>query len=154
LPPPRIDMSTPTIRITLDSSTGDYQPGDQVTGKFVLDGTQMRQVRSAELSVLWYTAGKGEEDMAVHYFERYVDDHATPLDLRIAHRFATTLPLSPLSYDGHIVKICWCVRVRLFMTLGQEAISEFPIRLGNVAVGAEVGLGDSPVGSEGAEDAR
>ena len=48
--------------------------------------------RAAELSVLWYTAGKGEEDMAVHHFERLVDEPAKPLDLRVPHRFATVLP--------------------------------------------------------------
>lgn len=123
----------PTIRITLDSPAGHYQPGEQLAGRITIDGTQMRLVRSAELSVLWYTAGKGEEDFAVHHFERHVDDVAKPLDLRVPHRFSTTLPPSPLSYDGKIVKVCWCVRVRLFMPHGQEAVAELPFQLGGVA---------------------
>ncbi len=132
-------MTPSTIRITLDSASAHYQPGDRLTGRFMLEGTQMRPVRSAELSILWYTAGKGEEDMAVHHFERLVDDVARPLDLRVPRRFASVLPLSPLSYDGQIVKVCWCVRVRLFLTQAQESIAELPFRLGSVA--AADGLG-------------
>jgi hypothetical protein len=82
--------------------------------------------------VLWYTAGKGEEDMAVHHFERIVDESSRPLDLRVPRRFATALPASPLSYDGQIVKVCWCVRLRLFLPQGQEMVSETAFRLGNV----------------------
>ena len=41
-------------------------------------------VASAELSVLWYTAGQGEEDFAVHHFQRFVDEPGRPLDLRWA----------------------------------------------------------------------
>jgi hypothetical protein len=137
---------TPTpIRILLDSAGGHYQPRQRLTGRFMVEGTQMRTVRAAELSVLWYTAGKGDEDFAVHHFERLVDDVARPLDLRVPHRFATVLPASPLSYDGHIVKVCWCVRVRLFFPQGQESVAEIPFRLGNAAIdglGAEgLGLG-------------
>ena len=39
-------------------------------------------------------------------------------------RFTTTLPPSPLSYDGQIVKVCWCVRLRLFLPQGQESLAE------------------------------
>lgn len=140
-------MTTSTIRITLDSATGHYQPGDRLTGRFTLEGTQMRPVRAAELSVLWYTAGKGEEDMAVHHFERLVDDVARPLDLRVPHRFATVLPPSPLSYDGQIVKVCWCVRVRLFLPQAQETVAEAPFQLGSVAA-AGLGSGDLELGPE------
>jgi hypothetical protein len=128
----------PVIRILLDSPTAQYQPSDRLSGRFLVEGTQMRTIRSAELSVLWYTAGKGEEDFAVHHFERHVDDVARPLDLRVPRKFATSLPPSPLSYDGEIVKVCWCVRVRLFMPQIHESVAEIPFRLGNVSTGSEI----------------
>ena len=136
-------MMHPTIRLTLDSPTAHYQPGGRVTGRFMVDAMQPWAVRAAELSVLWYTAGTGEEDMAVHHFERLVDDPARPLDLRVPHRFTTVLPASPLSYDGQIVKVCWCVRLRLFLPQGQETVAETAFRLGNVpaaGVGQEVSV--------------
>jgi hypothetical protein len=130
-------MAAPTVRLTLDAPTVHFRPGDQLAGRFMIDGGQNWSVRSAELSVLWYTAGKGEEDMAVHYFERMVDEPTRPLDLRIPRRFATFLPLSPLSYDGQIVKVCWCVRVRLFLPQGQESSAEIAFRLGDLGEGPE-----------------
>jgi hypothetical protein len=131
-------QTAPSIRILLDSPTGQYQPGDRLSGRFLVDGTQMRTIRAAELSIVWYTAGKGEEDFAVHHFERHVDDVAKPLDLRVPRRFTTVLPPSPLSYDGEIVKVCWCVRVRLFIPQIQESLAEIPFRLGSVSAGAQV----------------
>lgn len=124
-------MSLPVAKLILDAPNAQYQPGERLTGRFLVNSAQW-QVRAAELSVLWYTAGKGEEDMAVHHFERLVDEPARPLDLRVPRRFATVLPVSPLSYDGIIVKICWCVRLRLFLPQGQESVVETPFRLGNV----------------------
>jgi hypothetical protein len=130
-------IAATALRLKLDAPNAVYEPGDRLTGQFMLEGTNPLAVRAAELSVLWYTAGKGEEDMAVHYFERIVDDPAMRLDLRLPQRFSTVLPASPLTYDGVIVKVCWCVRVRLFLPQGQESVTETPFRVGNVpAAGA------------------
>src|SRR5436305_3547826 len=99
-------MSIPSIRIAFDTPGAHYQPGERLTGRYMVEGPQSQPARAVELSVLWYTAGKGEEDMAVHHFERHVDEPLKRLDLRIPRRFATVLPKSPLSYDGIIVKVC------------------------------------------------
>jgi hypothetical protein len=125
-------MNEPTIKLTLDAPAAHYQPAEPITGRFSLDPSHSCAVRAIELSILWYTAGKGEEDMAVHHFERLVDEPGRPLDLRVPRRFASVLPLSPLSYDGQIVKVCWCARLRLFLPQGQEAVAELPFRLGDV----------------------
>ena len=139
-------MATSTIQLTLDSPTARYQPGDRLTGRFVVAPSQPGAARAAELSVLWYTAGKGDEDMNVHHFERIVDEPARPLDLHVPHRFSTELPASPLSYDGEIVKVCWCVRLRLFLPQGQESMMEAPFRLGEVpaASGGETDSSEGP----------
>jgi hypothetical protein len=131
-------MSTPSVRLTLDEPSAHYQPGERLSGRFMVDGTKPWAVRAAELSVLWYTAGQGEEDFSIHYFDRLVDEPGRPLDLRVPRRFATVLPQSPWSYDGQIVKVCWCVRLRLSLLHGQESLTELPFRLGNVP---PVGMG-------------
>jgi len=132
-------MTSPNIRLTLDHPAAQYQPGEELVGRYLVEGAQPSNPRAVELSVLWYTAGKGDEDMAVHHFERLVDQPTQALDLRVPHRFSVVLPASPLSYDGHIIKVCWCVRLRLFLPQGQETLAEIPFRLGNVpAPGAEV----------------
>lgn len=125
-------MTPSAVRIAFDSPTGQFQPGDRLSGRFLVEDPPFRAARAVELSVLWYTAGKGEEDLSVHHFERLTDEPARPLDLRVPRKFATSLPPSPLSYDGVIVKVCWCIRVRIFWPHGQEVVSEIPFRLGQV----------------------
>ena len=125
-------MTPTTIHLSLDSPDAHYQPGERLIGRFTIEGGPPLTARAAELSILWYTAGKGDEDMSIHHFERLVDEPARPLDLRIPQRFSTVLPASPLSYDGQIVKVCWCVRVRVFLPQGQESVTEAAFRLGNV----------------------
>ena len=82
--------------------------------------------------MLWHTEGKGDEDMAVHEFWRRDADDGRPLDPRRPERFSTTLPNSPLSYDGQIVKVRWCVRVRVFPHRGKEIVGEKGFQLGDV----------------------
>ena len=137
-------MITPAIRILFDSPSAHYQPGERLTGRYSVEGMQLRSARAVELSILWYTAGKGEEDLSVHHFERLVDETAKPLDLRVPHRFATVLPASPLSYDGIIVKVCWCVRVRVFLSQGQDTVTETAFRLGNVSTATIISSSDDP----------
>jgi len=125
-------MNLPAVQLTLESLTRHYRPGDRLAGRFQVDASRPWSIRAAELSVLWYTAGKGEEDFAIHHFERWVDESERPLELRVPRPFSIILPPSPLSYEGQIVKICWCVRLRLFMPQGQESVHEVAFRLGDV----------------------
>ena len=131
-------MNLPHVQLSLDSAARLYQPGEDLAGRFQVDASRPWPIRAAELSVLWYTAGKGEEDFAVHHFERWVDDPAQPLELRVPRPFAITLPTCPLSYDGEFVKVCWCVRLRLFLPQGQESLQEVAFRLGDVPTAVEV----------------
>jgi hypothetical protein len=141
-------MSSPEVRLTLDEPAGLYQPGQRLTGRFMVDGTKPWAVRAAELSVLWYTAGQGEEDFSVHYFDRLVDEPGRPLDLRVPRRFSSVLPQSPLSYDGRIVKVCWCVRLRLTLLHGNESLTEVAFRLGDVPPAGESPESASEVGDK------
>jgi hypothetical protein len=120
------------VRLTLGTEEAAYQPGELLSGQYFVEGAHAISVRSSELSVLWYTMGKGDEDMAVHHFERLVDDPSQPLDLSVPRQFSTILPVSPLSYGGDILKICWSVRLRLFLAQGQESLAEVPFRLGSI----------------------
>ena len=120
------------IHIRLTSDDRRYLPGESLTGRFFVEGPAHDTVRAAEFSVLWYTAGKGEEDLAVHFFERFTHNRTGQLDLRTPHPFEIRLPFSPQSYDGMILKVCWCVRLRLFLPRGQEIVSEETFRLGEI----------------------
>jgi hypothetical protein len=120
------------IIIRLDGDKRSYQPGDTLSGEYRLESFLWEEIEAIEVSVLWYTEGKGDEDLAVHYFRRLAasDEHWT--DPALPGRFSTSLPNSPLSYQGLIVKIRWCVRVRVFMTREREVVGEKAIQLGDV----------------------
>jgi len=125
-------MTQPRIILVLEDHSRIYGSGDALAGRWNLEGVSATDVRAVELSVLWFTEGKGDEDMSVHFFERVEPQNGQCVDFRQPRPFSTMLPNSPLSYRGEIVKICWCVRVRVFMVRGKELILEVPFQLGTV----------------------
>ncbi len=108
-----------------------YQPGEILSGQYTVDSASPSDIGAVETSVLWYSEGKGDEDLAVHEFWRKSSEDGDFIDPRRPERFSTTLPQSPLSYDGRIIKIRWCVRVRAFVGR-KEIVAEEPFQLGNV----------------------
>lgn len=122
----------PLISLGLRPPRQIYKPGDKLEFEYQIDAVEPDDVQAIESSVLWYTEGKGDEDLAVHFFERRVPAEAEDGNLCPLHQVSTVLPNSPLSYDGAIVKIRWCVRVRLFLRRGKETFLELPFQLGTV----------------------
>jgi hypothetical protein len=125
-------MKEPLVRIRLDGHGRVYFPGATLAGSYRLEGIAPEEIRAVEVSILWHTEGKGDEDLAVHDFRRLSVENGDPIDPRRPGRFSTVLPNSPLSYRGVIVKIRWCVRVRVFLTSGREVVGEIHFRLGDV----------------------
>jgi hypothetical protein len=125
------------VLIEFDRDPPDYLPDESLSGRWALAAGLEREVRAVEVSVLWSTEGKGDEDLGVHHFERLTAEEAGPIEPGQGGRFAARLPRAPLSYDGLIVKVCWCVRVRVFWD-GGEVLAEAPFRLGDVARPVEV----------------
>ncbi len=95
-----------------------------------------------EASVMWYTEGKGDEDLNVHHFRRWSDAQLQELDLGESHGFQCSLPLTPLSYEGTLLRIRWCVRLRLFCSVGRDSVAQVPFQLVSDAV---PGLMTSPM---------
>lgn len=131
-------MSDLVIEVRLDGDRLHYSPGDVLAGEFHVDTLSTVEPKAVELSVLWYTEGMGDEDLAVHYFHRLTADDGEHVDFHNPHQFTTQLPASPLSYEGVIAKIRWCVRVRLFPAKGKEVLAELPFQVGDVAPGQEI----------------
>ncbi|MGD9646069.1 MAG: hypothetical protein AB7U73_10170 [Pirellulales bacterium] len=125
-------MSEPSVFVGFEGNQRQYRPGDILSGHYRVAGVEPDQLEALELSVLWHTEGKGDQDLAVHLFQRFLADDDGRLDGRQAGWFSTELPVSPLSYEGRIVKIRWCVRVRLFARGGREIVREEPFQLGHV----------------------
>lgn len=144
-----------SIIIQLDDPARRFRPGEEITGTCRFMGIRPNELRRMEFSVLWYTEGKGDEDMGVHHFEAISWDVDEPAagdspgeDSVLAgaacltecvrepgsrtYSFCVPLPRTPLSYYGLVLKIRWCVRVRLFLTTGREIMGEKLFLLGNL----------------------
>jgi hypothetical protein len=122
----------PTVVLRFDEEQRAYRPGESLHGDYWIESLAAEQIKAIEVSVLWHTEGKGDEDMAVHEFWRREARADQPVDPHAPERFSTTLPNSPLSYEGQIVKVRWCVRVRVFPVHGKELVCEKRFQLGNV----------------------
>ena len=121
----------PAIDVQFDRANRRYAPGGPLAVRYRVAGLESAELRAVEVSVAWYTEGKGEEDLFVHAFER-LTDRSQLLAALAGGTFATTLPPSPLSYEGIIVKIRWCVRIRVFFTGGRDYVSEHVFEVGRV----------------------
>jgi hypothetical protein len=128
-------MMEPLISIQIQGDRPCFQPGETIQCDYQIDAVPMDEIAAVEASVLWYTEGKGGEDMGVHYFERRLPADADG-DLRQWRRFQVVLPNSPLTYDGSMIKVRWCVRVRAFLKCGKQCCHEHPLRLGRVGMAA------------------
>jgi len=121
----------PTIVIHLEGNGSVRRAGETLAGEYSVISFN-EQVKAVEVSVLWHTEGKGDEDMAIHEFWRRDADEGQQIDLRRPEAFSTVLPNSPLSYEGRIIKLRWCVRVRVFPQRGKELVGEKTFQLGDV----------------------
>jgi hypothetical protein len=123
--------SSPVVSLQFDRADRRYEPGDWIAARYRIEGLGDEPIEAVEHSVLWYTEGKGEEDMGVHFFERATDGK-TATDGDGAVSFRTRLPASPLSYEGVIVKVRWCARVRIFFRTARDFVSEHVFEIGRL----------------------
>jgi hypothetical protein len=131
-------MSDPGVQVQLEGEHRAYRPGEVLSGSFHLTSVEGRAVEAVELSVLWYTEGKGNEDRGIHHQESLTPGEAG-FDPRASRRFSVALPHSPLSYDGFIVKVRWCIRVRAVISGWSDRVADAPFRLGDVSPASESG---------------
>ena len=126
------------VEIVFDNAQRSWRPGERLSGRYRLVADVAPELERQELSIVWYTSGKGDEDLEVHQYEECRADSPTWTNPQNWKTFSCVLPLTPLSYDGVLVKIHWCVRVRYFPVRGEQLVGEAPFQLGNVAQGNKV----------------
>ncbi len=124
-------ITAPRVTVQFDRPDRIYAPEEALTVRYEVEGVGFASIRAIERSVVWYTEGKGEEDLGVHHFER-IEAAARVREVVPAASLSLRLPVSPLSYEGIIVKIRWCVRIRLFFAAGRDYVSEHVFDLGAV----------------------
>lgn len=107
-----------------------YMPGQTIEFEYRVANIDRGSIVAVECSVCWVTEGKGTEDLGVHFFQRLAGDSLAEIDWSIAQKIACPLPISPVSYEGKLLKISWCVRVRFFLGDGTELMAQQPFYLG------------------------
>lgn len=127
----------PRVLVEFDRPSRHYDPEETVRLRYQVAGTGDVVVRLIERSALWYTEGKGEEDLGVCFFERLTDPDALPPTERQGS-FSFRLPSSPMTYEGTIVKIRWCVRIRLFFVGRRDFVSEHVFDVGELPIAEAV----------------
>ena len=116
-------------KIEIELERHELFPGDILIGEFRIRKLDEPLISAIEISVLWTTDGKGEEDIGVHFFERKQSlPAAAYLD---SHKMTTVLPSTPLSYSGRILNVLWLVRVKVFFEDGSSKTEDCPFLLGN-----------------------
>ena len=119
----------PAVNLSLCSDDGVYQVGDPLTAKWRISRIPLDEVHSLEASVLWYSEGKGDEDLHVHHFHRLADEQLRQHGLSDEQSTHCLLPATPLSYQGQLISLRWGVRVRIFLADGREIVAEQPFHL-------------------------
>jgi hypothetical protein len=125
-----------------------FLTGDTAAGGYDVRPLDGRPLRSAELSVLWYTDDQGGREMGVCHYEGRETSDADDLSLYGKRTFAARLPAGPFSYDGEVLKLRWAVRLRLRYLDGEEQVTELRFRLvaASAGPGADAADGAPPGG--------
>ena len=108
---------------------GTYHAGSSLTASWRISRIPLEEIQSLEISVLWYSEGKGDEDLHVHHFHR-ISENQVRRGARIGEQsIECVLPETPLSYHGKLINIRWCIRLRLYLANGREIVAEQPFYL-------------------------
>lgn len=128
----QIRRSEPAVGLRLLNLQPAVEPNERLEFEFSIQRVASKLIDGLEISVMWITEGKGTEDFGIYMFQRLKSDELSEIPLDQPRQISTLLPSSPLSYEGKLVKIRWCVRLRLFLKDGREFTAEKPFYLGHV----------------------
>ncbi len=109
-----------------------YMPHDVLEFEYRVSNIAPQSIAAVEVSVVWLTEGKGSEDLGVHFFQRLTGNSLASTNWTNPQIVRAPLPEAPLSYEGNLLKISWCVRVRFYLNDGTELVAQQPFYLGTL----------------------
>lgn len=141
-----------SVIIQFDRQPHEFAPQEIVAGTFRTVDVPPEEISRLEFSVLWFTEGKGDEDLGVLFFKSLdgsEEVHGSESDFDpvgsvnqvhllsseeegLTYSFSVRLPSSPLTWHGKILKIFWCARARLFLKSGREVMCERVFNVGKI----------------------
>lgn len=117
------------MSVTLCREDGVYEGGRELEATWRVSRVTLDSLTAIEISVMWYTEGKGDMDLHVHHFERMEEGEIRRAGLADRQSLSCILPATPLSYHGRLIRVRWCVRMRLFLSSGREIVTDQPFYL-------------------------
>lgn len=117
------------MRLSLCNGEAVYEAGSTLIARWRISRVPLEEIQSLEVSVLWHTEGKGDEDLHVHHFHRISETQVRRVGMSQDQSIKCVLPATPLSYHGRLINLCWCVRLRLYLNGGREIVAEQPFFL-------------------------
>ena len=97
-------MDQLTIEIEADQTS--FAPGRTISGH--ARWLFAEPPDKADLQLLWYTEGKGDDDVGLA--EKIVFDSPQMSDLR---RFEIQLPIGPYSFSGKLISLTWALELQI-----------------------------------------
>lgn len=94
------------LQIGLRDNRTAFAPGDEIAGAVLWEIDQVPT--QAELRLLWFTRGKGTEDVGVVDSVRFEEPQAG--DTR---PFSLRAPASPYSFSGKLISVIWALELVL-----------------------------------------
>lgn len=124
----------PALGLRLLTLQHALEPGERLEFEYSIQRVSAELIDRLEVSVGWYTEGKGSEDRGVVFFRSLSRGELSQTPLAQPRGVEIELPSNPLSYEGQLFKIRWCVRLRLFLSHGREITAEHPFYLGHLTL--------------------
>lgn len=94
------------IELGLQGGRTAYRPGEEVSGAVAWSFEDGAPPASAEVRLVWFTRGKGDQDSEV------VTSAVLPSPATLDRRdFRLRLPEGPYSFEGKLVTLAWAVEV-------------------------------------------
>lgn len=117
------------IKPVFENLLSQYHPDQLLDCSYRLETQADAKILTMETSVLWRSEGKGDEDLGVHFFDRRPFTAESPFRSDQRFKLQLRLPLSPLSYQGFLVKVGWLIRINLVLEQGQSLQIDTPFAL-------------------------
>ncbi len=95
------------MSLEIDLEETAFEPGSELRGRVEWQ-TEGGSVESVIVSLLWYTEGKGTEDVEV--VDQVEVEYPT---LQGSHDFSFRLPAFPWSFSGTLISLVWAVEAGL-----------------------------------------
>jgi hypothetical protein len=96
----------PSARVQLSDSRTAFRPRETIAGKVTWEFDAAP--KSAELSLKWWTRGRGIADYGVAETVPFADPQATE-----TRSFTITLPEGPYSFSGTLITLTWTLELIL-----------------------------------------